>query len=74
MERADGDHNRKGVQTKVAGYEECIGWKNAIIWWGLPEEEAPRKPTPYTGDRRVRNRLFRIEDVSYASGQSFERA
>lgn len=74
VERADQGHCRKGVQTKITEYKECIGWKNAIIWWGLPGEEAPRKPTPYTGDRRVRNRLFRMVDgnvVSYAAGQSF---
>ncbi|KAF6227740.1 hypothetical protein HO173_012070 [Letharia columbiana] len=74
VERADEDHGRKGMQTEITEYEECIGWKNAIIWWGLPGEEAPCKPTPYAGDRRVRNRLFRIVDgnvVSYAAGHSF---
>ena len=76
IERGDDDdgRGRKSVQTKITEYKECIGWKNAIIWWGLPGEEAPRKPIPYTGDRRVRNRLFRMVDenvVSYAAGQSF---
>ena len=74
VENVDEDHIRKGVQTKIHEYAECIGWMNAIIWWGLPGEEAPCKPTPYTGDRRVRKRLFRMVDghvVSYAAGQSF---
>lgn len=74
VERVDEGRGRKGVQTKITEYKECIGWKNAIIWWGLPGEQAPCEPTPYTGDRRVRNRLFRIVDgnaVSYAAGQSF---
>lgn len=74
VERADEGHRCKSMQMKITEYEECIGWKNAIIWWGLPVEEAPCNPTPYTGDRRVRNRLFRMVDgnsVSYAAGQSF---
>ena len=74
VERADQGHCRQGVQTKITEYKECIGWKNAIIWWGLPGQEAPCKPTPYTGDRRIRNRLFRMVNgnvVSYAAGQSF---
>ena len=74
VEKADGGRGRKGVQTKITDYKECIGWKNAIIWWGLPEEEVPCNPTPYTGDRRVRKRLFRIGDgdsVAYGVGQSF---
>lgn len=74
VESANRDHDRKGVQTEITEYNECIGWKNAIIWWGFPGEKAPCEPTPYTGDRRVRKRLFRIvvgNVVSYAAGQSF---
>ena len=74
VERAEEGQCHKVVQTKISEYEECIGWKNAIIWWGLPGEQAPCEPTPFTGDRRVRKRLFRIGDgdvVSYAAGQSF---
>ena len=74
VENPDEGYCRKGVQTKITEYKEWIGWKNAIIWWGLPGEEAPCEPTPYTGDRRIRTRLFRMVDgnvVSYAAGQSF---
>ena len=74
VQKTHEDHGHKGVQVKTTEYKECIGWENAIIWLGLPGEEAPCKPTPYTGDRRVRNRLFRMRDgneVSYAAGQSF---
>ena len=74
VERADDGHGRKSVQMDITEYKECIGWKNVIIWWGLPGEEPPCEPTPFTGDRRVRCRLFRIVDgetVSYAAGHSF---
>ena len=74
VERTDEGHGRKCMQTQTTEYKEYIGWKNAVIWWGFPGEEAPCKPMPFTGDRRVRNRLFRMVDgnvLSYAAGQSF---
>ena len=74
VERADEGHGRKSIQVEITEYKECVGWKNAIMWWGLPGEEAPCKPTPYTGDRRIRCILFRMVNgnvVSYAAGQSF---
>ena len=36
----------EGVQPEFSEYKEQIRWKNAVIWSGLPDEEAPCEPTP----------------------------
>ncbi|MCJ1453975.1 hypothetical protein MMC28_004325 [Mycoblastus sanguinarius] len=68
------NNSNRVLRTKITEYDMFVGWKNAVVWWGLPGEQAPSEIQAYAGDRRYRHRLFRIingNEVSYTSGHSF---
>ena len=73
VEKLDDKKGEKGVQVKIEEYENFVGWKNATIWWGEPNSEAPCAIPEFTGDRRYRRRFSREADgshVLYATGES----
>ena len=62
------------VQMKISEYDEMPGWKNVILWWGKDGETPPVQGRPFTGDRKYRRRLYRIDmgggKVELSAGES----